>query len=87
MKKHQHIESRFNSLIRQGVKNAFSGTNQLHQSALSELSKWHVLFIPLAGHDDRFILRKGPPGTSHSPGTGRGHPPENKADPPKDERL
>lgn len=85
--KQQHIESKAKSQSRQGIQNVFSGTQQAHQSTLPDLRKGPVLFIPLAGHGGSFILGKGPPGSSHSPGAGRGHPPENKADPPREESL
>lgn len=85
MKKHQHIESKAKSQIRQDIQNVFSGSNPKHRFTLPGLSNRHVHFIPLAGHGGSFILGKGPPGNSHSPGAGRGHPPEKTTGSPVSE--
>ncbi|MFY9153218.1 MAG: hypothetical protein WAO52_14475 [Prolixibacteraceae bacterium] len=97
MKKQKTVETKAKSQNRQGIPNAVSGFNQsktgvksktkVLQSGYLQQGRGELLFLPLAGHDGSFILGKGPPGSSLSPGIGRGHPPENRADPPKEEPL
>lgn len=93
MKNETQNEKLAKSQNRQGIKEVFSG---YHQSKLRVPSKTVLLqspllmscigkpeaFSPLAGHGGSFILGKGPPGKSHSPGVARGHPPAEKTDKP-----